>query len=344
MKTTKRQRQILDMIQKNPNISAKEIAAKLGNVCKVTILRDLNAMIDAGVVARRGAARSVRYVPAMGDTVLEYFDESAYFAADVDKRQVKYATFNFDLAGRLHSLLTEDETEEIERLNGQYRDKISRLSPTLLKKELERLTIELSWKSSQIEGNTYSLLDTEMLIKEQTAANGHTEEEATMILNHKKALDYVFQYKEDYRQLTVSKIIDLHALLVGGLGVGTGLRAHAVGIVGTNYRPIDNGHQIRSALDDLVRVLNATGHPFARALIAVLMVSYIQPFEDGNKRTARILANALLLQGGYCPISYRSVDEIEYKKAVILFYEQNSAEYFKRLFMEQFRQAVENYF
>lgn len=74
------------------------------------------------------------------------------------------------------------------------------------------------------------------------------------------------------------------------------------------------------------------------------MISYIQPFEDGNKRTSRILANALLLQGDYCPISYRSVDEVEYKKAMILFYEQNSAEYFKRLFTEQFHQAVQGYF
>jgi Fic family protein len=81
-----------------------------------------------------------------------------------------------------------------------------------------------------------------------------------------------------------------------------------------------------------------------KALAAVLMISYIQPFEDGNKRTARILGNALLLAYGYCPLSYRSVDEVEYKKAMILFYEQNNAFYFKQLFIEQFRQAIEKYF
>lgn len=73
------------------------------------------------------------------------------------------------------------------------------------------------------------------------------------------------------------------------------------------------------------------------------MISYIQPFEDGNKRTSRLLGNALLLANGYCPLSYRSVDEVEYKKAIILFYERNSVLYFKGMFIDQFKQAVENF-
>ena len=341
---TKRQQQILDIIRRNPGIAAGDIATKLGDVTKVTILRDLKALLGEGLIAKEGAARSVRYSAVLASPVLEYFDETAYFADDVDKRKIRHAVFNFDLFGQLHDLFAAAEMADIEALNRTYRDKAAKLSPTLLKKEMERLTIELSWKSSQIEGNTYTLLDTEMLIREHVEARGHRREEATMILNHKRALDYVREYKDDYRRLTVGKIEDLHAMLVEGLGVGRGLRAHAVGIVGTNYRPLDNRHQIRDAMDELVQLIGTTEHPFVRAFIAVLMIAYIQPFEDGNKRTSRILANALLLAGDYCPISYRSVDEVEYKKAVVLFYEQNSAEYFKRLFIEQFRQAVTGYF
>ena len=117
-----------------------------------------------------------------------------------------------------------------------------------------------------------------------------------------------------------------------------------VGIVGTNYKPLDNSYQIKEALKNLIEVINKTDNPIEKALISVLMIAYIQPFEDGNKRTSRILGNALLLANNYCPLSYRSVDEIEYKKAIILFYEQNNASYFKRLFIEQFRQAVSKYF
>ena len=74
------------------------------------------------------------------------------------------------------------------------------------------------------------------------------------------------------------------------------------------------------------------------------MIAYIQPFEDGNKRTARLLNNALLLANGECPISYRNANEIEYKKAIILFFEQNNISYFKKLFIEQYEFAVKNYF
>ena len=91
-------------------------------------------------------------------------------------------------------------------------------------------------------------------------------------------------------------------------------------------------------------MLNQTANAIEKALLAVLMISYIQPFEDGNRRTSRILGNAVLLADDFCPLSYRSVDEIEYKKAIILFYEQNNIFSFKKLFLEQFRMAVDTYF
>ena len=74
------------------------------------------------------------------------------------------------------------------------------------------------------------------------------------------------------------------------------------------------------------------------------MISYIQPFEDGNKRTGRILANSILFAYNYCPLSYRSINETDYKKAIIIFYENNSLDYFKQLFVNQFKFAVNKYF
>ena len=165
-----------------------------------------------------------------------------------------------------------------------------------------------------------------------------------MVLNHKKALDFILKAPEYYQNLTVSKIEEIHKLLVDDLNVSTGIRNGLVGIVGTNYKPLDNSYQIKEALQRLIQTINQTENPLEKALIAVLMIAYIQPFEDGNKRTSRILGNALLLANNYCPLSYRSVDEIEYKKGIILFYEQNNASYFKKLFIEQFEQAVQKYF
>ena len=229
-------------------------------------------------------------------------------------------------------------------MNESFRQKKARLSPGLLKKEFERLTVELAWKSSKIEGNTYTLLDTERLLKENISAKGKTAEETQMVINHKKALDYVLEDPAYYRELTVAKIEEIHTMLTSGLNVAKGIRSGMVGIVGTNYRPLANKFQIQEALKQLVMLVNRTGNTIEKALLAVLMISYIQPFEDGNKRTSRILGNAILLADDFCPLSYRSVDEVEYKKGIILFYEQNNISYFKQLFLEQFRFAVSKYF
>jgi Fic family protein len=79
-------------------------------------------------------------------------------------------------------------------------------------------------------------------------------------------------------------------------------------------------------------------------LFALVLLSYLQAFSDGNKRIARITANALLIANKHCPISFRTIDAINYKKAILLFYEQNNISAFKQIFVNQFKFAVENYF
>jgi Fic family protein len=207
-------------------------------------------------------------------------------------------------------------------------ERIKKISPTLSKKEFERLTIELSWKSSQIEGNTYSLIDTEILIKQHKLAKNHTKEEAQMILNHKEALDYIIANKDIFKKMTLAKIENIHKLLVSKMGISPNIRKSLVGVTGTKYMPLDNSYQIKEAMDKLILILNKKQeHPLLKALASVLLISYIQPFEDGNKRTSRMISNAILLAHYSIPLSYRIIDIEEYKKAVILFYELNNISY-----------------
>jgi Fic family protein len=165
-----------------------------------------------------------------------------------------------------------------------------------------------------------------------------------MLLNHKSALGYLLENPVLATHITVPFIEDLHSLLIQDLGVGRNLRSRSVGVTGTAYKPLDNIYQIREALERICHLINQKTNAFEKALLAVLFISYLQPFEDGNKRTARMLGNALLIHGGMCPLSYRSVDSIDYKKAMLLFYEQNNLSAFKRLFLEQVRFSVSNYF
>jgi len=344
----KRQELILDFIKDNPNTNRDQISLFLEKMnittSKITIVRDLNALIQGGLIEKSGNAKSTVYSPSLKTDLLNDVDVDQYFNTEEDFRKLKTDGFNFEIFSALKNLLTQKEKLELDELNSTFRKKKLALTPKLLQKEFERLTIELAWKSSKIEGNTYTLLDTERLLKDHVSAKGKSSDETNMIINHKKALDYVLNDPNHFNQLTISKIEYIHRMLVENLGVSTGIRKGTVGIVGTEYRPLDNVFQIKEALKKLIDVINKTKHPIEKALIAVMMIAYIQPFEDGNKRTSRIVGNALLLAHDYCPLSYRSVDEIEYKKAIILFYEQNNASYFKKLFIDQFKQAVEKYF
>ncbi len=94
----------------------------------------------------------------------------------------------------------------------------------------------------------------------------------------------------------------------------------------------------------MCELINRKPSVFDKSLLALVLISYIQGFVDGNKRTARIISNAILIANNHCPISFRTVDSIAYKKAMLIFYEQNNITAFKRIFIEQFRFAVNTYF
>lgn len=344
----KRQEAILAFVeQSNQPAAMSDILASVElagrSISRMTIHRDLRELMERGFLKKQGSGRGVVYVLTSSYQAMKPIDVEAHFKIDLDKRQIK-EQFNFDVFSLFSSIFTADELKQLQAWNRIYREHVRQLTPTALKREYERLTIELSWKSSKIEGNTYMLVETEYLLREHKEPAGHTPEETAMILNHKQAFDYIRARQNQFKTLTVRKIEEVHSLLVKDLGVARNIRAGLVRIAGTAHRPLDNKFQIREALEKMCQAINKQANPFAKALMAMLLIAYIQPFEDGNKRTSRLIGNALLLAHDSCPLSFRSIDELEYKKAVLLFYEQNNIRYFKELFIEQFKFAVENYF
>lgn len=154
----------------------------------------------------------------------------------------------------------------------------------------------------------------------------------------------IIQNKEFIEPLKLSSIEDIHSILMKELGVERNIRKRRVGISGTNYVPLDNEFQLKEALENMCEIVNTQKDVFSKALLVLVLISYIQPFGDGNKRTARIISNALLMNNNYCPISFRTVDSIDYKKAMLIFYEQNNIVPFKKIFISQFEFAVKTYF
>lgn len=321
----------------------KEIHNLGEDVAKITVNRDLRKLVDLGFLTMNGAGPASAYEISKKALFSKEIDVEKYFSVDPDKRDIK-RYFNFNIFDEIEEVFTKSELDFLNDLNATYLSKMKKLPQEILKKEFERLTTELSWKSSKIEGNTYSLLETERLLKEHLEAKGHLHSEAVMILNHKKTLDYLRENIDKFKKMSVKQIVEIHSLLVEDLDVTKNIRKILVRITGTAYTPPDNDFQIKEALERTVDLINKKKNPFEKALILMLLVAYIQPFTDGNKRTSRLTGNAILLAHNCCPLSYRSVDEFEYKKAVLLFYEQNNFSYFKKLFIEQYEFAVQNYF
>lgn len=337
---------ILNFIRNNPLTSSKDIHLGLQeSFSYATIKRTLKKLYDEGLIVTKGKGRSTKYALNSPSDLFYPLDIHEYFKKEQDQRTVKDA-FDFgilDVLGDV-SIFTPEEDKYLDSLHEKFLENISKLSPSAYNKELERLAIDLSWKSSQIEGNTYSLLETERLLKEKETASGKPKDDAVMLLNHKEALNFIIEHPDYVVPLTIRSIEDIHSILIKDLDVDRNIRQSRVGISGTNYVPLDNEYQIREALDAMCNLINKKQNPLEKSLLSLVLLSYIQAFVDGNKRTARIVSNAILIAAGYCPISFRTVDSIEYKEAMLIFYELNNISAFKRIFISQFEFAVKTYF
>ena len=311
-----------------------------------TMKRLLSAAVKEGNIETAGRGPATKYKLTPQAHVTMPLDLATYFDKDIDEREVQ-ESFNFDLIRDVLpkvEIFTKEELEVLNAAQREFEKNTEGMTELEYRKEMERLGVDLSWKSSQIEGNTYSLLETERLLKDKKTASGKTKEEAIMLLNHKDALDFVLDVPDYLKELSVHRIEDIHSILTKELEVDRNIRHRRVGITGTNYRPLDNEFQIREALEDTCTLVNGKDNVFEKALLTLVLLSYIQAFVDGNKRTARITSNAVLIANGYCPISFRTVDSIDYKKAMLMFYEQNNIAAFKKIFIEQFLFAVKTYF
>jgi len=346
-KISQKYQKIIQIFLKEGSMRSSQIHAEMTKLDEktslVTIKRILTKMVDENLLIPSGAGRSTSYSISTKGRISADVDTKQYIAVEPDKRY-GLNRYNFDLLSSLPSdIFTSEEIKLLNSATTEYKKRIEDLPSAIQKKELERLVIELSWKSSRIEGNTYTLLDTEKLILKNKEAPGHSKKEAQMILNHKDAFNYIHQNPAQFKTITQKNLEELHTILVKDLSVGLGLRTKPVGVTGSIYRPLDNPQQIIEAVENLKVAISQSNIPYAKALIALLGISYIQPFEDGNKRTSRLMANALLLSHSLSPLSYRSVDEEDYRSATLVFYELNSIISFKKIFIDQYDFAARNY-
>ncbi|NGX35064.1 MAG: hypothetical protein K1060chlam1_01432 [Candidatus Anoxychlamydiales bacterium] len=206
---------------------------------------------------------------------------------------------------------------------------------TYAKQIFHRLLIDLSWNSSRLEGNTYSLLETERLLDLGIVSEGKDAKDAQMILNHKAAIEFLV---ESANEIEINRYIitNLHALLSDNLLVDRAcgsLRSIPVKIGKSSYTPLSIPQLISENFEKLLNKANAIKDPFEQAFFLMVHLPYLQPFEDVNKRTSRLAANIPLIKNNLCPLSFIDVDEKDYINGLLGIYEQNRFELLRDIFV-----------
>jgi len=324
---------ITKLLKNQGRLSSTDISIQMELGLRTT-QRLLQELLESKVIIKSGNSKNTVY--ALGPLGILNYETDTLVDLNESRLENSIINFNFEIFNWLGNYsFSYLESKKLQKATEVYHQKLKNSNTNLQKKEYQRLIVEFSWKSSSIEGDTYSLLDTERLILEGLTNSNKTEAEAQMILNHKQAFDFILENPDYFKTISINNINELHHILTKNLEVNTGFRKSGVGITGSLYKPLGDQHQIREAMDKLVLLLNHIRDPFLKSLFASLIIAYIQPFEDGNKRTSRVLANAILYSHNLPLLSYRNTNVEDYKSSIISFYELNSVFLFKKIFIEQ---------
>ena len=347
------------------------IAQRLDNtLLRRTLQRRLAMLVAQGRIEMLGEARSVRYVcplpivkgvlaaqeeagdtmRAVGEVYVPTSPEGAEIKAYVRQPRTLRPPVGYKL-----EFLEQYHPNHTAYLPPGLRDQLHALgrSPadqtpagTFARDILNRLLIDLSWASSQLEGNTYSRLDTERLIEFGQAAEGKGALETQMILNHKQAIEYLV-LDPAHAQLTPDTIIALHAFLSDGLmadpaAVGR-IRRRAVEIGGSVYLPVALPQRLEELFGIVVQMTAEIQDPFEQAFFLMVHLPYLQPFEDVNKRVSRLAANIPFIRHNLCPLSFIDVPQQAYVDAMIGVYELNRVELLRDVFVWAYERSCQQY-
>lgn len=320
--------------QESEPISLNELFEKLGNnYSKRSVRRWLSQMIIEGLLEKTGHTKSTRYQVKKrahrekGKPLGCFGLESKKIIEQVrrpiyERTPTAYVDQWLESYQPNVSFYIPSESRVLLEKTGR-RSRREDPAGTYAHQIFNRLLIDLSYNSSRLEGNTYSLLDTQRLLLEGSSAEGKLDEEKIMILNHKEAIRYMV---DSASLLTISEqtICTLHYLLSDGLVEARDagkIRNHAVRIGGSTYIPFEEKKQLQSRLTRIIEKAALIENSYEQSLFLLIHITYLQGFSDVNKRTARLCANIPLIKSNFVPLSFNDVEREDYTSAVIAIYE-----------------------
>lgn len=354
------------LAQQPDGLSLEQVATAIGiDIPRRTLIRRLAAMVEQGSIEKSGLSRAARYQlkslsPPVGSTAAQHTKQPDMFVplskagSEISRLVIRHPELRkpvgynraflegyrpnqssyLSLAEKKH-LATLGRTSGEDQSAGTYAQQI-----------LNRLMIDLAWNSSRLEGNTYSLLDTQRLIDLGEAVEGKGARDAQMILNHKAAIEFLVQ-SADPIGFNRRTILNLHALLADNLledPTAPGrLRREAVGIGGSVFHPLEVPQLIEEFFDTVLTTASAIKDPFEQSFFVMVQLPYLQPFIDVNKRVSRLAANIPLIRANLAPLSFVSVPDATYTQGMLGIYELNRDHLLKDVFVWAYERSSARY-
>lgn len=348
---------ILELLQEE-GLSIEQIEENLNfSIERRTLQRRLKELKESNRLLTKGEARSTRYFPK----VKKYEDEASedliplsiegkkilklISLSEIQRIPVGYnKQFLENYLPNIDSYLSPKEKEILLEIGKTQGD--NQAAGTYARQILNRLLIDLSWNSSRLEGNTYSLLDTELLIHDGKPADDKSAKETQMILNHKDAIEFLVDESDEigFNRYT---ILNLHALLSNNLlpnpSASGRLREFGVGITNSVFTPLEIPQLISEYFDLILSKVNQIKDPFEQAFFILVHFPYLQPFDDVNKRVSRLAANIPFNRKNLSPLSFIDVPEDYYIKGMLAVYELNRTDLLKDVFIWAYERSAMRY-
>lgn len=358
MKKEQQTEVILGLLTEN-GLSIEEIMDRLGfPIEKRTLQRRLRELKQNNQIIVSGESRATRYfakeqqaeISNAPTDLISLSPEGKEILTLVSRPEARRIPVGYDreflenYRPNIDSYLTPEDQTKLAGIGKTQGD--NQPAGTYARQILNRLLIDLSWNSSRLEGNTYSLLDTELLIHEGKPAGDKSLKETQMILNHKDAIEFLVDTADEigFNRYT---ILNLHALLSNNLlpnpAASGRLREFGVGITNSVFTPLGIPQLISELFDLILEKAKQIQNPFEQAFFVLVHFPYLQPFDDVNKRVSRLAANIPLNRYNLAPLSFIDVPEEYYVKGILGIYELNRVELFKDVFMWAYERSALRY-
>ena len=362
--------QLIDIIAGYTDGAAISDLERHFDISRRSLQRRLRTLVQEGNVRREGKGRGTRYfadghaksgaeATALDEEQATQLLSEPTFSDDAKRarRRIQKPPTGRKPVSYQSSFLEAYKPGQTFYLSAETRQKLQRVGSvterdlpagTYARRILDRLLIDLSWNSSRLEGNTYSLLETERLLEAGIASKERDPQETQMILNHKSAIEYLVDSADD-DQLRFGRrlILNLHALLSENLlndpAAEGRLRRRPVRISGSVYEPLADPHRIEDHFSAIVVTADAIDDPFEQAFFTLVHLPYLQPFLDANKRSSRLAANIPFIRDNYSPLSFADVSTQHYVNAMLAIYEYNDVAILRDVFVWAYQRSAARY-